>query len=904
MANFGALLMATQDFTQACNRNLHELKRKLSDPEMFGEVRTGLLDAELWSKTRGLKSVEVWTSASSWLRDLTTEGVEPNPGPALLVWLSGPRVCTKEALRWLIKEVPRRQVQKSIAPELVATANALIRRPTSRLPWVCFGHGTPHRGMVSAADEGDDGALDHGVKNAPVDLQWENCSVQELKQFLMDRHIPLAEDGQRRFLARQPESSRPPDSYAPPDGSLPPVFGRVQLAVEAMQHWYDRTHMVNLGKLSSSPHLVVAASHGLGKSTFLDVLASSESSTREWKVKSEALELFSQKGPKQKQFSEHLRNAVGVTASFGHMSPRSADRKLQDETPTKALAVRMLWSHFTHFSFSYSDFLDKLPASLPSINDSMRLIKEDTQEAVGANHVILCVDELKVVANSEYSWKQSEVQEFFSHLAALLVSSPTTHIILSSLQLGFVRSYVSRTGRRVHALNLSRLQDKDVEKFLEQRPNNWWWTSKDAVHGRSGAQNRQLSKQIIDDCGGVPRLLQRVTNHFDHRECCWNLDQIQFDLWRARLAPEMETMIGGAKYRGYDFKRLMTRAMNRLFSGQTYHFRVLDELCQHGLLVQNLDDRVDQRAYLPPLLLGVMYYGLQSDPFIFEDLKKSESDAFRLLDAGHRFLGLDTLKDRAATAGSYFEQQVAQLVRIRLLLHPYNRHLFSELFPCLSPTTRWWVKDGQPNTSEALLLYKDSNNKLCDDICFASEQEIKNMARSPTGQTRILVVKRENYPAVDLFIQFPKGELVALQVRFAAVDTQKTKFSNGKMTKIITSFSLCDTEVATRTVAIGVLAYRSGTKSLNSNVFMPTTEQLSRMPNLQQVGVLVKDDMDAMMPLIFTSRPEFQRAWATPKTGAPKGKTKGEAKTKAKGKPKPRPKPKWQPKTKGDEGQE
>lgn len=140
-----------------------------------------------------------------------------------------------------------------------------------------------------------------------------------------------------------------------------------------------------------------------------------------------------------------------------------------------------------------------------------------------------------------------------------------------------------------------------------------------------------------------------------------------------------------------------------------------------------------------------------------------------LLQSCYRIMALDTLMQTANVAGKNFEVQVAHLLRIRILLRLAEEHTTVTLEQLLhvkgsriNPQASWRRTGKTPAVFKLPRL-----EHATFDVHWIDEADLEAKIKTHKETGAVFIIKRDNYPGVDLFVLFSDGRLLAVQVKYS-----------------------------------------------------------------------------------------------------------------------------------------
>jgi len=156
-------------------------------------------------------------------------------------------------------------------------------------------------------------------------------------------------------------------------------------------------------------------------------------------------------GAVKKEFQQGMENCVGICVTFNQSTDFGNDP--QDSDGDSHVAVRVLCAHFVDTQkLTFKDFHTMLSGScIPSLLKVLRMVLEDIED----RHVVLCVDEIKLMAKSGKAEDLTKIQVAVSALGVLLETERRVHVLVSSLDYYAVYQDLQTMSRR--AINLIHL---------------------------------------------------------------------------------------------------------------------------------------------------------------------------------------------------------------------------------------------------------------------------------------------------------------------------------------------------------------------------------------------------------------------------------------------------------------
>eukprot|EP00961_Rhodomonas_salina_P029543 397837-Rhodomonas_salina.3 len=433
-------------------------------------------------------------------------------------------------------------------------------------------------------------------------------------------------------------------------------------------------------------------------------------------------------------------------------------------------------------------------------------------------------------------------QDVLSAFSNTLDKQRRVHVLVSSLSEQPTRFWYSATKRYVKTILLRRLSQQDALAAWNNR------------HFNSGTDSRNRKRkavveQLVSDCAGAPRLLERVDNLLQrYPSYVENLQTVQALLWDTQL---------GQQWKNLGISRLPS-VLEMVLSGERFDRERLDEYAQEGLFMQSAEDGrfpevlhnipLDVRkqpisfvlaCLVPPIVLGMLHR------------QRFGGVSGRLLDACSEMMQLDSICTDAKQTSRDFEFQMAHLLRLRLfLLQLKGKKNFSldELLTISSTLkgTHVWRRDG----ARSYTLSSDS-----DFLVFViSRNEIMRRAAATTTGA-IYVPQDGSFPGVDFFLHLPSGELISFQIKHSARDAT-TRLSISNIDDGIEAFKSDPTcaPLWQRTTAHCVLAHCKG----NTNLVVENLNTDNIWDQCNEFCLCLEHEIDSLVPFSLALRPNLQ----------------------------------------------
>jgi hypothetical protein len=460
-------------------------------------------------------------------------------------------------------------------------------------------------------------------------------------------------------------------------------------------------------------------------------------------------------------FRDVLRSATGVAVTFNGHSHRDLDAAIITSAEN-ALAVRLLWSHFSGVKYSeFVHFVLQHGTACPFVPTALETVRADVQTLTGAvaPNLVLCVDELLLSGNSELV--------LASLGGPVLDELPWVHVVLSSVsQMAlltkpnaskpFGLEYRTQTDRQVDLLQLPLLSADAVRELAvlhnrdHEEGQRWWPAPANAAPGW------QTADEVLASTIGWPRLIG---------ETFLALDTLGLDLppqWSAVLShmDHQHTLkfisAGSAQFRD---------AVKWVFLGDKPDTSNLQQLAEVDTLSAGgfLKRLRDNSLRLPIIVVRAAFVALRRDRPTFE----GATAVMAVLGAAHESILLGPPSGIDAKA---FEQRVACTLRIRVAAS----HL-AGLWDDTRPTSLFSLLATRQHTPIAVLPH-DSQSAVHGAFCpllkfatvFLSKAELGVLAqRDALAPGTIYIPRDATNEGFDLVMVPPAGPLAVIQVKLS-----------------------------------------------------------------------------------------------------------------------------------------